>query len=230
MRHAFPPTRVSWPEQLHMKFNHDKNIDIQIFHLRAQGILLLDYPGRTRELWRLTAEATRSFSTNPEIVKTFQKAFPSIVTEWTMAQASFDRLAAKKTGSSCHLALEEAENCFSLFSLLSIHRNQTGNRWKHTLSILFTLSEIVPCQVMSIDLPLVRNAWGNDPSIECYENLCAILKSGPVWFSTSELYFYWRELTKHQGAEPGILALRTHLKKYIESFQLTLQGVLMPIN
>jgi hypothetical protein len=77
-------------------------------------------------------------------------------------------------------------------------------------------------------MPLVKNAWGKDPAIECYETYCVALRSGPLWFSTYNLFVHWLILAKYQGLEPGILALRDELRRHTNGLRFALQGILMP--
>lgn len=77
-----------------MKFNADKNIEINIYHMEREGLLLLDYPEKTRNLWKLTAAEALSFINDQNVVETFQKTFPTVIAEWVIAQKTFERLAA----------------------------------------------------------------------------------------------------------------------------------------
>ena len=211
-----------------MKFNADKNIDINIFHLEEKGVLVLDYPEETRKLWQLTATKTRSFINDPNVVRAFQKTIPTAITEWNMAQKAFERLAAQNTPPNRHLTLQEAHCCFDLISALGLHKNVTGRRWKFTMPILLTLAEMVPCLVSLPHMPLAKNAWDKDPAVECYEMYCVARQNGPLWFSTYDLFIHWMVLANYQGPEPGVLTLRNDLRKHIDGLRFALQGILMP--
>jgi hypothetical protein len=211
-----------------MKFNADKNIEISIFHMESRDVLLLDYPEKTRNLWQLTAMETRFFINDQNVVGTFQKTLPTVIAEWVIAQKAFERLAAKNTPHNRHLTLEEAHRCLDLFSALGLHKNVTGRRWEFTMPILLTLAEMVPCLVSLPHMPLVKNAWGKDPAVECYETYCVALRSGPLWFTTYNLFMHWLILAKYQGTELGVLTLRDELRRHTDGLRQALQGILMP--
>lgn len=192
-------------------------IDITILHVAGSNKIKVQFPERTRRLWRALTGKTRYYLATPEVQDFILQENPRILGEWTQAQKALERLSLMPGPNE--LSVTEANNILNLIIGATLYWFSQGDRWEHTEAMLLIVSRISRFELAPLKL-VDCTGRKKGRALECYEDIRTRLGTKPSWVSIHDIYCWWRKLNRCRSKNPDVLALKQKLGALCKPFRL----------